>query len=75
MIRPGSCNIQMVARLAGVSVGTVSRYLNNKSCKVKTCEKIEKVVAKPNYIPNPHASAITVPIGKRSCSSVLWLQT
>jgi DNA-binding LacI/PurR family transcriptional regulator len=49
--------------------------LNNKSCKVKTCEKIEKVITKPNYIPNPHASAITVPIGKRSCSSVLWLQT
>lgn len=41
--------IQDVARLAGVSVGSVSHYLNGKKLKPKTATKIERVIGELDY--------------------------
>lgn len=51
--------IKDVARLAGVSIGTVSRYLNNPdSLKETTREKVERVVTELNYTPNIYARGL-----------------
>lgn len=49
--------IRDVAALAGVSVATVSRYLNGKTNKMTsaTANKIKEAIAKLQYIPNPAA--------------------
>ena len=45
--------IQQVAKVAGVSVATVSRVINNSGRVVdKTREKVEKAIADLNYSPN-----------------------
>lgn len=51
--------INDVARLAGVSKGTVSRYLNG-SLKPKddTIRRIEEAIRETNYIPNKNAASI-----------------
>ena len=43
--------IKDVARKAGVSIATVSRFLNNASLKEENRQRIEKVVKKLNYHP------------------------
>lgn len=49
-------NIKDIARLSGVGVSTVSRVLNNHSdVKETTREKVLKVIAESNYIPNNSA--------------------
>ncbi len=46
-------NIRSVAKRAGVSVATVSRYLNNPSkVKLETQEKIRRVIEEENYHAN-----------------------
>ena len=55
-------SIKDIAQEAGVSVTTASFYLNGKAKKYKiaekTCQKIDAVVRKYNYVPNIHARAI-----------------
>ncbi|MGL5639021.1 MAG: LacI family DNA-binding transcriptional regulator [Cetobacterium sp.] len=59
-------NIKEIARLAGVSVATISRVLNNDP-KVKdtTKEKVEQVMSEFNYKPNSHAVRLSKRIGDR----------
>lgn len=46
-------NIQRVAQLAGVSVATVSRMINNTgNVASKTREKVERAIADLDYVPN-----------------------
>jgi len=52
-------SIQKIARLAGVSVATVSRVLNNsESVKPKNRERVLQAIKESNYQPNcvPHAA-------------------
>ncbi|RXZ80873.1 LacI family transcriptional regulator [Paenibacillaceae bacterium] len=52
-------SIKDVAKLAGVSVATVSRVLNNKGyVGVSTREKIEKLIEELNYKPNEVARSL-----------------
>ncbi|MBW3087517.1 LacI family DNA-binding transcriptional regulator [Bifidobacterium sp. 82T24] len=56
--RSSQPSITDVAKLAGVSTATVSRYFNNRSVvRPKTAEKIEAVVSRLGYQPNPLARA------------------
>ncbi|WP_156008594.1 LacI family DNA-binding transcriptional regulator, partial [Streptococcus ruminantium] len=51
-----SITMKDVARLAGVSVGTVSRVINNESgIKETTLEKVNAAVKELNYIPDVYA--------------------
>jgi len=51
--------IKDVAKLAGVSVGTVSKYLNNKgNLKEETRKKVEYAINKLQYKPNPVARSM-----------------
>jgi len=51
--------IKDVARLAGVSVASVSRVLNNgPKVSKKTIEKVTKVIKELNYTPNANARAL-----------------
>jgi DNA-binding LacI/PurR family transcriptional regulator len=43
--------ITEIAQAAGVSIATVSRYLNNGPVKKETREKLESVILKLNYVP------------------------
>lgn len=53
-------NISDVAKKAGVSIGTVSKVLNNyKNVSKETKEKVLKAVKELNYIPNSSASALS----------------
>jgi LacI family transcriptional regulator len=47
-----------VARRAGVSIGTVSRVLNNASCAAATRERVKEAVASLNYVPNHAAQSL-----------------
>ncbi|MGV3244998.1 LacI family DNA-binding transcriptional regulator [Staphylococcus sp. 11261D007BR] len=51
-------NIRDIAKLAGVSKSTVSRYLNGGSISQKTREKIERVVKETRYSPNQFAQSL-----------------
>lgn len=42
-------NISDIAKLAGVSKSTVSRFLNNGSVSPATKEKITKIIEENNY--------------------------
>lgn len=51
-----SITMKDVAQLAGVSVGTVSRVINNESgIKQSTLNKVEAAIKELNYIPNAYA--------------------
>lgn len=53
--------IKDVAKLAGVSPSTVSKYLNNpQSVLAKNCEKIELAITELNYRPNLFARQLRV---------------
>jgi LacI family transcriptional regulator len=62
MNKTSKIKLEDIAREAGVSVTTASFYINGKAKKyklsAKTCEKIEKVIEKYNYVPNIHARAM-----------------
>ncbi len=48
-----------VAKLAGVSVGTVSNVMNNKSfVKESTVEKVRRAMAELNYVPDYNAKSL-----------------
>lgn len=47
-----------VAKQAGVSKSTVSRYLNNGQVSAATAEKIKKVIEETNYQPNQLARSL-----------------
>ncbi|MEQ3487188.1 LacI family DNA-binding transcriptional regulator, partial [Enterococcus cecorum] len=51
-----SITMKDVAQLAGVSVGTVSRVINNESgIKQSTLNKVKAAIKELNYIPNAYA--------------------
>jgi LacI family transcriptional regulator len=50
--------IKDVARVSGLSVGTVSRYLNGSKLKKENMEKIEKAIRDLGYKVNPMARAL-----------------
>ena len=47
-----------IAKMAGTSVSTVSRYLNNKSIRNDNKLKIEKVLEENEFVPNEMARAL-----------------
>ena len=52
-------NISLIAKEAGVSVGTVSRFLNGSvSVKDETRKRISKIITKYNYHPNFMAQSL-----------------
>ncbi|MDF2884667.1 MAG: rbsR2 [Clostridiaceae bacterium] len=53
-----SATIKDVAALAGVGVGTVSRYINNESVKESTRIKIEVAIKELNYELNEYARGL-----------------
>ncbi len=58
--------IKEVAQLAGVSVSTVSKVLNNySSVSQKTKDKVLKVVEETGYIPNEVASSLSLKSNNR----------
>lgn len=53
-------NIKEIAKLANVSVATVSRVINNDSkVKVTTKEKVEQIMKQFNYTPNSYATRLS----------------
>ena len=53
------CTIEDVARLAGVSTATVSRYLNNPDIVArKSGEKVRAAITELNYVPNALAGSL-----------------
>lgn len=53
--------IKDVAKLAGVSISTVSRVLNNsKPVSEEIREKVEKVIKETGYVPNPVARSLVM---------------
>ena len=51
-------NIRDIAKLAGVSKSTVSRYLNGGSISERTRDKIDRVVKETGYSPNQFAQSL-----------------
>ncbi|MEJ7483044.1 helix-turn-helix transcriptional regulator, partial [Staphylococcus warneri] len=51
-------NIDDIAKLAGVSKSTVSRYLNDGSVSMKTKEKLDKIIQEHDYQPNQFAQSL-----------------
>ena len=50
--------IQDIAKKAGVTKSTVSRYLNGGSISLETAQKIEKIIKEENYTPSPFARSL-----------------
>jgi len=51
-------NISDIAKLAGVSKSTVSRFLNNGSVSAKTKDKLSRIIAEHDYQPNQFAQSL-----------------
>lgn len=51
-------NISDIAKLAGVSKSTVSRFLNDGSVSPHTKEKLSRIIAEHNYQPNQFAQSL-----------------
>ncbi|PNZ33407.1 sucrose operon repressor [Staphylococcus petrasii] len=51
-------NISDIAKLAGVSKSTVSRFLNNGSVSPKTKDKLSRIIAEHDYQPNQFAQSL-----------------
>ena len=57
--KPGNMDIHAVARLANVSISTVSRSINKASAvNPKTAKRVWQAIAKLNYFPNTQARAV-----------------
>lgn len=57
--RQGRANIEHVAKLAGVSIKTVSRVFNNEpNVAVATRSRVQKAIAELDYIPNHSARSL-----------------
>jgi len=54
----GNMNINEIAKLAGVSASSVSRYLNNGYLSKEKKEKIAKVIKETGYIPSSQAQTL-----------------
>ncbi len=52
-------NISDIAKLAGVSKSTVSRFLNNGSVSKKTSEKLTRIIAEDDHQPSSICSKIS----------------
>ncbi|MBG9987363.1 LacI family DNA-binding transcriptional regulator [Aerococcaceae bacterium DSM 111176] len=50
--------LQDIAKMAGVSKSTVSRYLNNGSVGKNTRKKIDAIIKETGYQPNPFAQSL-----------------
>ncbi|HEX2969047.1 MAG TPA: LacI family DNA-binding transcriptional regulator [Bacteroidales bacterium] len=58
-MNPGKARIKDIARLAGVSIGTIDRVLHNRGeVSEKTKEKVQKILRDTNYSPNVMARAL-----------------
>ena len=56
---PSKVKIKDIARMAGVSAGTVDRVLHERGdVSAKSKEKVERVLTEINYTPNIYASAL-----------------
>ncbi|WP_127587202.1 LacI family DNA-binding transcriptional regulator [Paenibacillus koleovorans] len=54
-----SNTLESIARLAGVSRGTVSRVINNQpGVKPQVRERVQHVIAETGYVPNPQARSL-----------------
>lgn len=51
-------NISKIAKLAGVSSATVSRFLNKGYVSQENREKIQKIIDETGYIPSAHAQTL-----------------
>lgn len=51
-------NIMQIAKLAGVSSATVSRFLNQGYVSEENKEKIQKVIDETGYVPSAHAKTL-----------------
>nr|WP_302598005.1 LacI family DNA-binding transcriptional regulator [uncultured Cellulosilyticum sp.] len=51
-------NITQIAKLAGVSSATVSRFLNDGYVSAENREKIQKIIDETGYIPSAHAKTL-----------------
>jgi DNA-binding LacI/PurR family transcriptional regulator len=61
MTRKKNVNIYDVAKKAGVSIATISNYLNNKGyLSEKTAKRIGKIIKDINYIPSEIARSLTI---------------
>jgi DNA-binding LacI/PurR family transcriptional regulator len=62
MMKNRRLTLKNIAEKAGVSLTAASMCLNGKAKKYNladtTCERIEKVIRKNNFVPNLHARAI-----------------
>jgi DNA-binding LacI/PurR family transcriptional regulator len=57
--RSGNMDIRAVARLANVSISTVSRSINRKSLvNLRTAQRVWGAIAELNYFPNTQARAV-----------------
>lgn len=55
-----SVTLKDIAKIAGVSIGTVSRVINNKTSEIseETVKKVEKIIKQEGYVPNVRARAL-----------------
>ncbi len=51
-------NIYDIAKEAGVSISTVSKYLNNKNIRPELRKRVEEVINKHNFVPNQVARGL-----------------
>lgn len=53
-----SITIKDVSRVSGISIATVSKYLNNVPVRVSTAKKIARAIEELGYVPNPSARGL-----------------
>lgn len=65
-----SVRLKDIAKIAGVSVGTVSRVINQKTSEIgeETVKRVEKVIKEEGYVPNIRARSL-----KTNRSNILGL--
>lgn len=59
--------IHDIARLAGVSITTVSRVINGKNVSKETKQKVLKIIEKYDYYPNTYAQYL----GRRNNAKII----